>query len=105
MQAVSGDSGTGSTKKFITPGRAISADDVDLTIRPTYGNSQVVQQIEQALVEIMNLTRPMITQKPVEASDRGRNVSVASPVNDTESLTSMGVEKVEAVWLRSWRAP
>ncbi len=97
MQAVNCDSRAGSTKKFVAPGRAISADDVDLTVRPPYGSSQVMQQIEQAFVERMNLTGSMIPQKLVKASNRAGDVKVASPVNDVESLTSMGVEKIEAV--------
>ena len=60
------------TQEFVAPGRAVSADDVDLTAGIVQGRGQVVEQVEQVGIEMTYLSRAMVTQIVVELSQRFR---------------------------------
>jgi hypothetical protein len=65
MKTVSRYSHCGLAKKFVAPGRAVSAHNVYLALGPSDRNRQVMQQIKEALVQAMNFAGTVVPQELV----------------------------------------
>ena len=52
-------------RELVAPRRTISADNVDLPVGIVNGSGQIVKQVEQARIEVMDVTGAMIPKKVV----------------------------------------
>src|SRR5215475_13417643 len=82
-----------SPERFVSRRGAVAADDVDLATWTADRRGEIREDIVQARINMTNIAGPMIAQEKIELGERFRNVCVASPVNDVNALTGMGVVK------------
>ena len=90
--------GVAGTQKFVAPRRTVSTDHVNFSVGVVQRCGQVMEQVEQARIEMMNVARTMVTKKMVERIQRSRYVGIAAPVNDVESLAGVCVIEAEPVF-------
>jgi hypothetical protein len=62
VETVAGHAMSMSTKKFIAPRCAVAADDINLKIGISEGNSKLVQEVEYSRIVLMNLFGTVIAQ-------------------------------------------
>jgi hypothetical protein len=79
------------TERLVCRRRAVAANNVDLAAWTTDRRSKITEDVVQARVKVANFTGPMITQEGIQLSQRVRNVGVPVPVNNLDSLGSVGV--------------
>lgn len=107
VETVTGHAVSMSTKKFVAPGRAVAADDVDFKIGIPECSRQVVEQVKYPRIIFMNLAGAMVAQITVQARQGFRIVAFPIAVDDGQTLASVGVEKMQTIdtilnWLQFW---
>ena len=99
MQTVTGYAGVraSAAEELVAPRRAISADDVDLTIGIVDSRGQIVKQVEYARIEMAYLTGAVVAEKVVEFRQSLRRVRVAVPVHNVEPLARVRVIEAKPI--------
>src|SRR5208282_293684 len=100
VQAVASHAGVraAGAEEFVAPGRAVSADHVDLSRGIMERSGEVVEQIKKARIEMVHVSGSMIAEKVVEFVERLRYVGIAAAVNDVELLPGVRVIEAQAVF-------
>src|ERR1700674_332756 len=97
VDAIAGHAMPMRAEELVAPGRAVTADDINLKIAIPKRSSQVVQKVEYPGIVLANFAGAVVSQIATQACERFRIVAVAVAVDDVQSLPSMCVEKMQAV--------
>lgn len=102
MEAIEGNARVrgARTQEFVARWRAVSTDDIDLAAVIVNGRCQVVEQVEQVGIEMVHISRAAVAEVVVEFGQGFRQVTLAAPVDNIESLVGMGVVEAKAVFAR-----
>jgi hypothetical protein len=76
VQTMRCDAGCGAAEKLVAPRCAVTANDVDLGSGPARSGRQIMQQVENARVQLRHVARAVVPQKLIQAIDGGRYVVV-----------------------------
>ncbi len=95
MKAVFGDTGGVGPQKFVAPGGAVTADDVDLAVRMLRHDGEVREQVKQARIEMMDVAGAMIAQEMIQLIQRFRHVSLAAAINEVDVFARVCVIKTK----------
>ena len=87
-------------KEFVAPGRAVAADHIDLAAGIIERQREVVEQVKEPRIEVMHLSRTVVTEEVIELVHCIRQIRIAAPVNDVEMLPCVGVIEAEPVFGR-----
>jgi len=88
------------SQKFIAPGAAIPANDVNFRLRMRQRRAQIMEQIEQTRVQPVDRSSTVIAQKSIEAIHCLWDVIVASPIDQVDLLVGVEMAEPEAIlWL------
>jgi len=98
VQAVNGYPVTVRAQKFVAPGGAIAANNVNLAVGPSQFCIEVVEQIENPRIVSPNYSGAVITQVIIESNQRLRNVVISPAINNIDAFSRMSVEKAEAIF-------
>jgi hypothetical protein len=101
MQTVNGHPVSMRAQKLVAPGCAIAANNVNLTVGTAQFRVEVVEQIENPRIVSPNCASSVIAQVFIESNQRRRDVVISAAINNIETFSGMGVEKVQSIfWLR-----
>ncbi len=87
-------------EELVAPGRAVAADDVDLSSRASHRCGEVAQQVEKPGIQGGYIARSVISQKMIELVNGSGKIRIAKSVNDTYPLVGMQMEQQQSVLLR-----
>jgi len=59
---------------------------------------QIGEQVEELWVEVMDLSRAMVTEEAIQLSERLRQVGVASAVYNIHTLSGMGMVELKTAF-------
>jgi len=97
VQAAPGDTRRAGAKEFVAPGSSVAADNLNLCRGMTEGRRQIGQNVENARIVVLYLSRAMIAKEMVELLLRFGKESIAAPVDDVDVLTCVGMVEPEAM--------
>ena len=98
--AVERDSAAVFTQVVVTPGSAITADDVDFAAGMAETGHEIVQKVEFADVVGLHVSSAMVAQEMIELGDGGGQILIADAVDDVNMLARMKVIETKTVLLR-----
>jgi hypothetical protein len=86
---------------IVAPGGAVSADDVDFSVRTTQLDQQIMQQVELLQVIGLYIAGAVVAEKMVQLGDTVGQVLIADAVNHIDMLAGMQVIEAQAVGSRA----
>ena len=99
MQAVDGDAAGRPVKPGIGFGGAITADQLKRFAGPEL-RVQIMDQVEQARIDMMDLIIVMIAHEVVDMVQRVRKILAVLPIDQRSRFIGMDVEHVDGTFLR-----
>jgi hypothetical protein len=104
VQAVSSHAMPVCAEKLIGPGRAVTTDDINLGLRATQRNEQIMQQVKHSGIVGKNVAGPMIPQKMIHLHKDSVIVSVTITVDNVKAPFGVSVKKMQPIWSSQRRA-
>jgi hypothetical protein len=97
VQAAPSDTRRAGAKKLVAPGSSVAADNLNLGRGMAEGRRQIGQDVENARIVVLYLSRAMIAKEMVELLFRFGKEGIAAPVHDVDVLTCVGMVEPEAM--------
>lgn len=86
------------SKIFIAPWRPVTAHDINLRVRTSQCDRQIVKQIEDTRIVLVNVASAMIAQVMIDERQRLGIISIPVPIDDFEPFPSVGVKEMKTIW-------
>ena len=96
--AVLGDSGRGVPQEFVTPARAIAADNINFYPGASHGGGEIAEKVKNPGIQVDHVTRAVVPEEMIELFYRVRDIRFTPAVNDIDSLLRVQVVKQQAVF-------
>ena len=93
MKTVLGYSVAVRPQEFVTPGRTVAANNINLPIGTFQPSVEVMEKIENLRIVVTDVPSTVISQKLIESHQGFGNVMIASPINEVNSFPSMCVQQ------------
>src|ERR1700729_2907251 len=104
MQAVLRHAGVrvASAQEFVAPGRTVAANHIDFTTGIVERRGQVVDKVEEARIEMADISSTVVAQKMVEVVKRFGDVLITATIDDIQPLARVSVIEAEPILVWGW---
>src|SRR6202020_3289653 len=99
MQAVLRHAGVrvASAQEFVAPGRTVAANHIDFSTGIAERCGQVVEKVEEARIEMADISSTVVAQKMVEVVKRFGDVLITATIDDIQPLARVSVIEAEPI--------
>ena len=104
MQTVPGHAGVWAARaqEFVAPGRTGATNHIDFTTGIAERRRQVVEQVEEARIEMAHISGTVVAQIMVELVQRFGDVLITATIDDIQPLAGVSVIEVQPVFVWGW---
>src|SRR5262249_36788352 len=91
------------TQEFVAPWRAVPANHIDFTTGIPERSGKVVEKIEEARIEMPDISGTVVPQKMVEPLEGVGDVLITATIDDIQPLPGVRVIKAQPIFVRHRR--